>query len=546
MVTKIGMYSIFFFSLSLPLLVYVFMLLGCFLAAVILPLLFRQTVEHVSFFDPPAIEQSDEMNVFTQTLSKFVVDLASELLEWPAGQSLPMEKPLFSLGLDSLCSVTLQTSVYEKYPFEELAHTTWIFEHPSCAKIVSFVGHLKQQQQQQQEEQEQEEQRQQDGSGNSGSGQQLRKGEEEAVEKGAEERGDSSDIPSHHVAVIGWSCRFPGSTSPSAFWRLLLAGQTAIVNEDRFVIDPSRAKEIYVRKAGLITDDVSCFDAEFFSITPREAKLMDPQQRLLLELTWEALESAFIPPLSLYRSNEEGGAGSGEQGGDFSQDTGVFMGVSHNDYSKLACEADVYFNSKHFLSGTSLGAAAGRISYCFGLQGPSMAVDTACSSGLVAVHLACNALINRDCGLAIAGAASLILSPTYQHAYCNMHMLSDTGRCSTFDVKANGFTRGEGVGILILKPARQAAMDGDVVLATVMGSAVNSDGPSNGFTAPSTKAQERLLRRALHVAKVGTRFVRCCCCCLSSLVVSCSAGMKWISCVLSFFFPVCLWSVSFS
>ena len=238
-------------------------------------------------------------------------------------------------------------------------------------------------------------------------------------------------------------------------------------------------------KWGGFVSDVAGFDADFFGITPREAEAMDPQQRMLLEVAWEALEHAGIPPDSLGGSR-----------------TGVMMGMSSWDYTivniERRAEIDAYLST-----GNPHSAAVGRISYLLGLRGPAVAVDTACSSSLVAVHLACQSLRLRESDLALAGGVQLSLSPFTGIALSKWSALSPQGRCKTFDAGADGFVRGEGCGVVVLKRLADALRDGDRVLAVVRGSAINQDGRSNGMTAPNAVAQRDVITDALRAGGVA-------------------------------------------
>ena len=234
-------------------------------------------------------------------------------------------------------------------------------------------------------------------------------------------------------------------------------------------------------------DAIDRFDAEFFGLAPREAQSVDPQQRLLLEVAWEAMEDAGQVNL----------AGSS---------TGVFVGISTSDYSRLlfngAQRADAYYGT-----GSALSIAANRLSYILDLHGPSWAVDTACSSSLVAVHNACQSLRLGECDAAFAGGVNLIVSTELTGALAEARMLSSDGRCKTFDAEADGYGRGEGCGIVILKRHSDALRDGDKILALISGSAVNQDGRSNGLTAPNGLAQEEVIRRALDSAGIEPRAI---------------------------------------
>jgi acyl transferase domain-containing protein len=266
------------------------------------------------------------------------------------------------------------------------------------------------------------------------------------------------------IAIVGIGCRFPGrADSPEAFWRLLDAGVDAVteVPADRWNLrafydpDPSRPGKTYSRWGGFV-DGIDRFDPHAFGISPREAARMDPQQRLLLEVAWEGLEDA---GLALDRVSGSGAA--------------VFVGISSYDYSVLETsfrdrgEIDVYSNT-----GGALSIAANRISYCFDLRGPSAAVDTACSSALVAVHMACRSIWEDGCPLALAGGANALLLPDWYVGFSRMGMLSPHGRCRAFDADAAGFVRSEGAGLVVLKPLSRALADGDRIYAVIRGTAM--------------------------------------------------------------------------
>jgi acyl transferase domain-containing protein/acyl carrier protein len=286
------------------------------------------------------------------------------------------------------------------------------------------------------------------------------------------------------VAIVGVACRFPGANSPEEYWSLLKSGTDAVgtVPPDRWDVDfyynpdQTRAGKIYTRAGGFLTQ-VDRFDAEFFGISPREAVQIDPQQRLALELAWEALESAGIVPASI------GGS-----------EASVVMGVSSNDYAAIQREQGEG-SDPYTMSGNAFSLLANRISYILDLHGPSFALDTACSSGLVAIHEACETLRRGDAPLAIAGGVNLLLSPWGGIGFSRARMLSPSGHCHTFDARADGYVRSEGGGVVILKPLAAALADGDPVKAVILASGVNSDGKTNGVSMPNVVAQESLLRR---------------------------------------------------
>lgn len=300
------------------------------------------------------------------------------------------------------------------------------------------------------------------------------------------------------IAIVGMGCRFPGAKNLEEFWELLRDGKDAIteIPADRFDVDaiydpvPRSMGKLVTRWGGFL-ENLDQFDPYFFGISPREACCMDPQQRLLLEVAWEALEDAGLPFEKLHGS-----------------DAGVFIGMSTNDYEDLAFKdrdnVDLYM-----MTGCSRGVASGRLSYFLDLQGPSMTIDAACASSLVAVHLACQSLWRQECTLALAGGANLILEPEQGLGFSKMGLLSPDGRCKTFDASADGFVRSEGVGVVVLKPLSQALADRDPIYCTIRGSAVNNDGRTSGLlVTPGRKAQEDVLRKANLDAGVSPELIQ--------------------------------------
>ena len=249
------------------------------------------------------------------------------------------------------------------------------------------------------------------------------------------------------IAIVAVSCRFPGAPDPEAFWEVLAGGVDAIreVPEDRFDIDefydpdPETPGKTYTRFGGFL-DGIDGFDPEFFGISPREAVWIEPQQRLMLETAWEGLERAGYSPATLRGSR-----------------TGIFAGVAANEYAHLLSSESVDKIEPYFITGNALNAISGRVAFALGLEGPAMAVDTACSSALVAVHQAVQALHSGDCDLALAGGVNVLLSPVTVIAASRARMLSPVGRCKTFDASADGYVRSEGCGILVLKRLSDAA-----------------------------------------------------------------------------------------
>jgi acyl transferase domain-containing protein/acyl carrier protein len=299
------------------------------------------------------------------------------------------------------------------------------------------------------------------------------------------------------IAVVGMACRFPGGANDvDAYWDLLVKGRDAVseIPRDRFDVDaffdpdPDTPGRTYSRWGGFLGGvRLDEFDAAFFNIPPAEARALDPQQRLLLEVTWEALEHAGIAPRDLR-----------------GRPVGVFVGLSTDDYKAAHLwSGDPARIDGYSALGSMPSAAGGRISYLLGLRGPNLAVDTACSSSLVALHLACQSLGSGESEAALVAGANTITSPYLYVYFSKLRALSPDGRCQTFSDAANGYTRAEGCGALVLKRLSRARADGDRVLALVAGTAVNQDGASTSFTAPSGVAQEEVIRGALAAAGVS-------------------------------------------
>ncbi|MBI4470556.1 MAG: SDR family NAD(P)-dependent oxidoreductase [Acidobacteria bacterium] len=296
------------------------------------------------------------------------------------------------------------------------------------------------------------------------------------------------------IAVVGIGCRFPGkSNGPEAFWQLLSNGVDAVreVPPDRWKVksfydpEPGTPGKSYSRWGGFI-EGIDQFDANFFGISPREAACMDPQQRILLEVAYEAIENA--------GQSLDGMAGSS---------TGVFIGISTNDYAQIQSTIeDRDAIETYTTTGGVMSITANRISYSFDLRGPSLAVDTACSSSLVAVHLACTSIWNRESKMALAGGVNVIICPEPFIGFSKLAMLSPEGRCKAFDASGDGFVRGEGAGIVFLKPLSRALADRDTIYALIRGTAVTQDGRTNGITVPSEVAQAAMLREACRRAGV--------------------------------------------
>jgi acyl transferase domain-containing protein/NADPH:quinone reductase-like Zn-dependent oxidoreductase/acyl carrier protein len=382
----------------------------------------------------------------------------ARVLSLREASQVPLEAPLAELGLDSLMAVELRNALSQRVGVALPA--TLAFDYPTVTALTRWLL---------------------DGA--------LAVSEMEVPVPAASPK-ITLEEP---IALIGIGCRFPGGvSSPESFWRLLDEGIDAIaeVPRDRWDIDawydpdPDAPGKMTTRWGGFVPD-LDRFDPGFFGISPGEAVSLDPQARMLLETSWEALEHAGQTPERLMGS-----------------DTGVYVGLCSNEY-QLQAMGDIRSVSPYALLGTAHSAMVGRLSYFLGLKGPNLAVDTACSSSLVAVHLACQALRQGECSLALAGGANVVLSPEGTVYFSRLRAMSPTGRCHTFSADADGYVRSEGCGVVVLKRLSDAQRDGDRVLGVIRGSAINQDGRSNGLTAPNGPSQEAVIRRALAQAGIA-------------------------------------------
>ena len=386
-----------------------------------------------------------------EVLLRFVREEVRSVLRLP---SLPSpDVGFFDLGMDSLMAVELRTRLNRELAGALVVPSTVVFDHPNPARLARYLS--------------------------------------EELGELDDERATPRPLPRPAargrdglIAVVGMACRFPGGPDLESFWRQLESGGEAVTkgrpDGPTLNLEPAGPALWGAYLSGL-----DRFDAEFFRIAPLEAELLDPQQRLLLETSWEALEHAGLDPGGLEGSR-----------------TGVYAGICWNDYRELASVGRDPGSGFYLATGSSFSTAIGRVAFTLGFEGPAIAVDTACSSSLVAIHQAVAGLQSGETDLALAGGVNAILSAGVTEAFAGAGMLSPDGRCKTFDASADGYVRGEGCGVLVLKRLSDAERDGDRILGVVLGSAVNQDGASAGLTVPNGPAQERVIAAALERAGI--------------------------------------------
>ncbi len=439
--------------------------------------------------------------------------LSSEKLEWQvlydiqniiaelgkfSVDTLPADSDFISLGLDSVILAKLAKQINKKYGiklspaiFFEYTNPNKLQAHLLEAYFSSIAEYYQSGQVPEKPTQNTVKQERNRSSAKLSSMQQLKLGfNPVAAHSQQKEHGQHQDISASGIAVIGMDCQFPGAPDLPSFWELLVNCDSAVseVPADRWdwqaiYGDPNKEMNKTNIKWGCFVDDLDKFDAAFFNISPREAALMDPQQRLLLQSVWRATEHAGYAPMELSKNFK----------------VGFFAGISGNDYYELLMNGNVEAYSS---TGSTHSIAANRVSYYFDFKGPSIAVDTACSSSLVALDMAVKALQNGSCDVAIAGGVNALISPNLFISFSKAGMLSPDGTISPLDNKANGYVRGEGVGILVLKRLDKAIADHDEIHAVIKGTSVNHGGKVASLTVPNPKAQSELVLDACSNANI--------------------------------------------
>lgn len=402
-----------------------------------------------------------------ERLVRTIQDLLQSVLA--AAESPETDRPLIEMGLDSLMAVEFSTQLQVMLGEQFAIGPTMLFDHPTIDAIADHIHDML--------------------SSDTAAGSEPDSAPHAGVPA---DRTESDRGVREPVAIIGMSCRFPGARNVDEFWNNLMQGVDSVRDippdrwdVDRFFDPERRPGTMYTREGGFL-EDIGDFDPDFFHLSAQEACWIDPQHRLLLENSYQALEDAGIPVAPLDDPN-----------------VGVFMGLMGQDYAFLPQLDDQHIIAAFQGAGLSHSAGVGRISYLFGFEGPSIAVDTASSSSLVALHQAVRSLQEGNCNLALAGGVNAILAPVNSLLMCKAGLLSPDGRCKSFSAQADGFGRGEGCGVVVLKRLSDAERDGDRVLAIVRGGAVVHNGSSGGITTPSTKAQVRVIRDALRDAQLA-------------------------------------------
>jgi probable biosynthetic protein (TIGR04098 family) len=429
----------------------------------------------------PASPQAHSKDLQDQAVKK-VTTLAAQLLKLDANV-IQNDKELGAYGFDSVLFTKLCNALNEYYDLSLLPVV--FYNYPTVERFAAFLAdeHAEELSRQHQAGAQPVQEKLKDYNG------QL------ALKKArfiAGTQRPEVDQALEPIAIVGMSGRFPGSPDLESFWKNLKENKDLIteIPADRwdwknYYGDPLQEKNKTRAKWGGFIEDIDKFDPLFFGISPLEAELMDPQQRITLQAVYEALENAAISPDSIKGST-----------------AGVFIGVSGSDYSLLINSHTGLAGEAQFATGSAHSMLVNRISYLLDIHGPSQPIDTACSSSLVAIHRAVESMRSGQCNLAIAGGVNALLSPELTLSFSQAGMLSEDGRCKTFDQSANGYVRGEGVGVIVLKPLSRAEADGDIIYGVIRGTAENHGGRANTLTSPNPQAQKELLLKAYRSAGV--------------------------------------------
>jgi acyl transferase domain-containing protein/acyl-CoA synthetase (AMP-forming)/AMP-acid ligase II/acyl carrier protein len=391
-------------------------------------------------------------------VEEYLVSIIAKVLGFTATDDLDRQKGFAEMGIDSIMVIELKDKIQKDLSY--VIPTSALFNYANIKALSEYL---------------------------------LLQLIEEAdeTEKGSEDKKDLTYAGP--IAIVGVGCRFPGGVNDlDSYWELLRDGKDSIqeVPKQRWNIDhyfdatPGKAGKMYTAKGGFLSQ-IDGFDADFFGISPREAISLDPQQRLLLEVSWEALENAGIPSNAIRQST-----------------TGIFIGIGQNEYAQSLAQQGIENIDAYLGTGNGTCFSAGRLSHILGTEGPSIAIDTACSSSLVSIHLASQSLRQGECDIALAGGVQLIISPNTQIFLSQARALSPTGKCHTFSAEADGYVRGEGCGIIVLKRLEDALEKEDHILGVIKGSAVNHDGKSSGLTVPNGKSQTEVIKKALKNANL--------------------------------------------
>ena len=400
--------------------------------------------------ETPPSERSDLLVSFLRTQVQSVLRLPS-----------PPEPTVgfFDLGMDSLMAVELRNRLNRAFSGEYTVSNTMVFDYPN---INSLAQHLLEE------------------LGD------IEQTSPTPAPQGSPTPGPTVEPAEDDIAIVGMACRFPGARDLESFWQLLERGESAVTDgrgDDgpwSGVLGDPKADEPFLRRGGFV-DGLEQFDAEFFGIAPIEARMMDPRQRLLLETCWRALEDGGLAPHKLK-----------------GRPIGVYVGMGGDEYRDLIARK----GGEESYLGTTASVAAGRVAFALGLTGPAMPIDTACASSLAAIHQAVTGLRRGEVEMALVGGVSATLSPRVNKFLQELGMLSAKGRCAAFDADADGFVRGEGCGVIALKPLSRAEADNDRIWAVIRGSAVGQNGASAGLTVPNGPAQQQVIREALSRARL--------------------------------------------